>query len=344
VARDFGWAAALGALTAALGFGAYSLHLSGGVQLFVRFVIPTLLLFWFWRRPIRFGLGVLALLVASQFFVEASVQVLHTERSFFGLHRVTLEPLHKTPQFHVLFHGSTRHGRQHLDPAQRRTPLTYYFPSGPLGQLFSSMQGARAPQTVGSVGLGSGSVACYRQPGQRWTFYEIDPSVVRIARDRRYFTYLSDCAPEASIVLGDARLSLGRTTERYDLLILDAYSSDSIPIHLITREALQLYLGRLQPHGLLAFHISNRHLDLQPVLRALAQDAGLYLRVNVDEASEAERQQGKEPSAWAIMARSDADAGPLAHDPRWRPAHARPGMAVWTDAYSSLLQVLRRDE
>jgi spermidine synthase len=191
------------------------------------------------------------------------------------------------------------------------------------------------------IGLGAGSVACYAEPGQRWDFYEIDPTVTRIARDPRYFTYLADCAPDATITLGDARLSLARATATYDLMILDAYSSDAVPVHLLTHEAIALYLAHLRAGGILAFHVSNRHVDLEPVLSDLAHDAGLAALIQVETAVAPEdAARGRIPSRWIAIARTRDDLGPLVADPRWHPL--RPGNGTpWTDERSSVLRVLR---
>lgn len=303
------------------------------------FGLPALLCFSFSRRPVRFGLGIAAILLVSASTSGVSGQVLYAERSFFGVHRVTLDP---SGQYHLLLHGSTLHGKQSLDPARRREPLTYYYPTGPLGQLFDALKRGPARPSVGVVGLGSGAIACYSTPGQRWTFYEIDPAVERIARDQRYFRFLSDCTPDAEVVLGDARLSLGdAASQQYDLLVLDAYSSDSIPMHLMTREALQLYVAKLAPCGLLLFHISNRHLDLEPVLGNLAADAGL-VGLTQDDATltPAEEALGKQASQWVVLARQPQDLAALSSDPRWQPLRRDAG-ALWTDQFSSIVGVLR---
>ena len=194
-----------------------------------------------------------------------------------------------------------------------------------------------------SVGLGTGSMVSYSRPGQDWTLYEIDPTVVRIARDTRYFSYLTGCGIEARIVLGDARLSLSHEPDhRFDLLILDAYSSDSIPIHLVTREALALYLEKLTERGLLILHTSNQYLDLRPVLGSLAADAGLVCLMQDDLViSERQREAGKEPSRWALIARRLTDLGELSLDPRWERVHGSSTVDVWTDSYSSILSVLQ---
>ncbi|MBI3457669.1 MAG: fused MFS/spermidine synthase [Candidatus Rokubacteria bacterium] len=300
----------------------------------------VLLCYGFSRRPIRFGLGIGAILLAGTLYSGEEGRLLYAERSFFGINRVTLD---RSAEYHLLMHGTTLHGIQSLDPARRLEPLAYFHATGPLGQVFAALDGAQAPKSVGVVGLGTGSVACHGRPGQRWTYYEIDPAVERIARDPRYFTFLRDCPPDIRVVLGDARLSLAAAGRgAYDLLVLDAYSSDAPPLHLMTREALRLYLDRLAPRGILVFNISNRHMEFEPVLANLARDAGLAALVQDDAVvSEDEYVRGKRPSEWVVMARELADLGTLATDPRWRPARGLPAVAVWTDSYTALLKVLR---
>jgi len=302
------------------------------------FGLPLLLSFGFSTQPIRMGIGIGAVLLAGALYVGTQGRSLYTERSFFGIHRVAIDP---TRQFHQLIHGTTLHGMQSLDPTRRNEPLTYYFRDGPIAQLFAAFDGPDAKQSVAVVGLGTGTLACYSKPGQRWTFYEIDPIVERIARDPRYFTFLQDCLPDGSVVLGDARLSLAAAPDQdYGMIILDAYSSDAIPVHLMTREALQLYLDKLAADGLLVFHISNRHLTLEPVLANLARDAGLPCRIQLNTVNnQAEQEQGKTASQWVLIARREADFGKLAADSRWQTCRERPGAEVWTDNFSSILSV-----
>jgi hypothetical protein len=299
---------------------------------------PVLACLAFVRRPVRFSLALGAVLVASSLYVAGKGTFILTERTFFGVNRVMLFP---SGTYHVLGHGNTMHGAQSLDPARRREPLTYFYPNGPLGQMFTSFTGERVRRRVGVVGLGAGSIACYRRPGQEWTFYEIDPAVAKIASDPRYFTYLQECAPDARIILGDGRQSLTAAAQgEYDLLILDAFSSDAVPIHLVTREALALYLDKLAPGGLLVFNITNRHLDLQTVIGNLAEDAGLTTRVQHDLSIDPrDGGRGKMASQWAIVTRSASDLGPLADDVRWIRPRIRPGTSAWTDNFSSLLSV-----
>jgi spermidine synthase len=296
-------------------------------------------IFWclsFGTRSLRFALGVAALVLASSTYTGTFGRILHTERSFFGVSRVTNDAAN---EYRFLFHGGTVHGVQSLDPARSREPLAYYTKSGPVGQIFD-----RGPSgSVAIVGLGAGAMACYIAPDQPLTYYEIDPSIRSIASDPGYFTFLDQCAPGAKIVLGDARLSL-RTAPAggYGLIILDAFSGDSIPIHLLTREAVRLYLAKLAPGGLLVFHISNRYLDLAPTLGAQARDAGLAHLVRDDTAvPQADLDRGKLASKWVVMARSKTDFGRLANDRRWVPLEMASSSRVWTDDYSNLLGIIR---
>jgi hypothetical protein len=301
--------------------------------------ISALVCFTQRESPIRFGLAIGAMfLTTSVLYGSGGGRVLHTERSFFGIHRVMLDPAEK---FLLLFHGSTIHGIQTLDPTLRLRPVSYYHEGSPISQVFAALhrKGTRVPIAV--VGLGAGTLACLGQSGQAFTFYEIDPAVERIARDPRYFTFLQDCEGKPQVVLGDARLTLKTAPDsQYGLIVIDAFSSDSIPLHLLTREALRLYLDKLAGGGILAFHISNRYLDLRPVLATLASDAGLiYLDRDQIETSSGAQQSGKTGSRWAVMARAPEDLGMLTHD-GWRPGRYDTGDRPWTDDFSNILATI----
>src|ERR1700739_155687 len=298
----------------------------------------------FAQRPLRFGLGIAAAFLASIFYVGPYGDVLDTERSFFGLYRVANDP---TGRFRDLFHGVTLHGMQSLDPANSRTPLAYYTADGPAGQITRAVQDQTSPNEWAIVGLGAGAMACLAQPAQSLTYYEIDPLVARIAEDPRYFTFLKECAPQTKIVLGDARLKLAEARDgEYRLIVLDAFSGDSIPMHLMTREGLALYRRKRAPGGLVAFHITNQHLLLAPVLANLAQDANLVSWIENDSTlTEQQANDGKLGSSWVVMARRKEDlahlvasADSLAH---WTPLEGRANANVWTDDYSNLLTVIR---
>src|SRR5918998_1293650 len=220
-------------------------------------------------RPIRFGLGI-ALLIVAVTFANGETS-LFEDRSFFGVYRVTGDE-----QRHTLIFGNTNHGAQ-VFGSNPPVPTTYYDNTGPVGQAFDAL-----PEEVTSqpavIGLGTGTMACYNQAGERMTFYEIDPLIEDIARDESLFTYLRDCPGQNEVILGDARLSLAETSDEYGIIVADAFSSDAIPVHLMTRKAIDLYFDKLQENGVLLIHISNRHLDLEPVLGNVAQDAGLACR------------------------------------------------------------------
>ena len=185
-------------------------------------------------------------------------------------------------------------------------------------------------------------MACYAGPREHWTFYEINPAVVRIARNTNFFTFMHDSeAGETEVLLGDARLRLREALpHHYGLLVLDAFSSDAIPLHLITREALDLYLSKLAAGGVLAFHISNRCLDLEGVLGDLAKDANLvcHSRDEMDPGP-VELAAGKDQSHWLVMARRQQDLGRIAKDSRWLPVRGRPNAQVWTDDFSNIISV-----
>jgi SAM-dependent methyltransferase len=260
---------------------------------------------------------------------------IHAERDFFGVLRVTHD---RAERFHVLVHGDTIHGRQSLDPEDRLEPMSYYHRRGPLGQVFAALDASSSPARVAAVGLGAGVMASYARPGDQWTFYEIDPGAIAISRDERYFTFLRDCRAAApAIVAGDARMRLREAPARaYDLIVLDAFSSDSIPVHLVTREAITLYLDKLAPGGRIAFHVSHRLLDLKRVLGALAADRGLVARVREDPPGAA-LARGQDSSRWVVMTRGAAELGEIGADSRWQPLPIALDARPWTDDFSNVL-------
>jgi hypothetical protein len=296
------------------------------------------LLYSFRNRSIRFGAGIGAVMLASFIGMSSPNLVLYSERNFFGIFKVVRDP---PGDYHLLYHGTTLHGAQSLNPARRQEPLTYYHPTGPIGQVFKMLSEKPGKNRVAIIGLGAGTIACYGKPGQYFTFYEIDPAIERIARDKRYFTFLLDSPARVDVVLGDARLSLAQKTSiRYDLMVLDAFSSDAIPVHLMTREALNLYLSKLADDGILAFHITNRYLDLKPVLGDLAQGANLACLVQEDKKlEEIEKKAKKAASIWVVMSRKLSDLGELASDHRWKSLQGLPGTMLWTDDFSNIPSV-----
>jgi hypothetical protein len=259
-------------------------------------------------------------------------------RSFFGVFRVERVAM-GTHGAHALMHGSTLHGAQSLDPARRRDPQTYYLRSGPVGHIFASVPHRGRARRVAVVGLGSGAMAPYSRAGESWDFYEIDPGSERIARDTTLFTYLADSPARVRVLLGDGRLRMREAPDGgYDLILLDAFSSDAVPTHLLTREALALYLRKLAPGGVIAYHISNRYLRLEPVIHALGRDQGLLVLSGsgpVDPAGPLDQ-----VANWTALARDRADLGGLGSHPLWEPARGGERTRVWTDDYSSVLSAL----
>ena len=298
------------------------------------FLLPcALVLYWFSERSLRFALGI-AVVMGGAFFVRSSVDVLLIERSFFGINKVKLL---EQGQKIALVHGTTLHGTQFTDPKRRSEPLSYYARSGPAGQMFAA-DGTRPRAAL--IGLGTGALACYRRPGEDWTFFEIDGAVERIARDTRYFRYLSACGG-AKVQLGDGRLSLSAAPDRsYDLIVIDAFSSDAIPTHLLTREALALYLRKLRPGGVILFNLSNKYLELGPVLAGGVASVNAFARRQLYYPTQDEAAQGAAASEWMVIAARDADLDFLKHDRRWQPTQGQPGVSPWTDDFSNIFRVI----
>jgi spermidine synthase len=322
-------------LTFALAIVVPRFELSDKLQNGLVLLLPLILCFAFsFRRPLVFALSLASLMFASIPYTNAAMQTLATERNFFGVWRVTTNP---NEAFRRLYHGSTVHGVQLKDEARKCEATSYYHKDGPLGQVFAVYNSKPSIKPVAATGLGAGTIGTYAAAGQEWDFYDIDPAIVRIASDPRYFTFLSDCMKaQYRVILGDARLRLRvAPAGKYGLLIMDAFSSDSVPAHLLTSEAMSLYLDKLAPDGVLAFHISNRYLNLEPLLSGLSHRAGLSAFTRRDE----ERGVvGRYPSIWVVMARNDSALGAITTDSRWRRAE---GDMVWTDDFSNILSLLK---
>jgi hypothetical protein len=281
-----------------------------------------------------------AMIAASAVLPSASAPV-YAVRSFFGTHRVVDSA---GGGYRLLLHGTTVHGiqqnRSGTGLLSRPTPLAYYHPSGPLAHALQLARGAKPEGTlrVGVVGLGSGAMACHAREGEHWRFFEIDPAVVHIATTPSLFRYLARCMPEPDIVLGDARLTLAKESNgSFDYLMVDAFSSDAIPIHLLTVEALRLYVSKLSARGILALHVSNQNLDLPPVLEAnlaaLGAVSGVY--------AEGERGSGALASQVILMARSADELQPALAWHRARPLDGA-GVRAWSDDYSDVLSAVWR--
>jgi hypothetical protein len=343
---DLSMAALLALLTLGLVHLGKTLRFDPSGHMFpILFGVPLFINYSQLARPRRFALGLLATLIGGVFYGGPAGETLHIERNFFGVLRVTRDT---ALGFVQIAHGSTIHGRQRIDPAHKDDPSGYYTCSAPLGQVFAQFcaRDRPPPTSVGVIGLGAGGMAVYARPSEHWTYFEINPAVVRVATDPRYFTFLHDSFPDPSlltIVLGDARIRLEESPDAsFDLLALDAFSSDAIPAHLLTREAVTLYLAKLRPGGILVAHISDRYLDLEPVVASVAATIGLFGFIRNDSKADDPdaAAQGWTPSDWIVLARSGDDLALLEHDRRWRrlvPTGARP----WSDDFSNLLGAYR---
>jgi len=265
---------------------------------------------------------------------------LETVRSFFGVNQI-----YQTSNFRVLEHGSTIHGAQQLvaddgkPPHGRPRPLTYYHDASGIAAAIDSVRARHAaPLRVAVIGLGTGSLACRMAPKETWKFFEIDAAVIEIARDPRRFSFISTCAPDLPVVLGDARLTMAKEPDNfYDVIIVDAYSSDAIPVHLTTREAMAIYKSKLARHGAIVMHISNRYLDLTGVVAGIAAANGMQTWLWNNPSSGMDLVHYIFPSVVTVSADNADDVGALARSERWTLTPADPGIRTWTDNYANII-------
>ena len=300
-------------------------------------IIVAILLVRYVPRHLNILLTAIAALVCI-FFALPDENDLYQERSFFAVHNVAVD---HSGIFHTLYHGTTSHGVQGRTEELQNVPLSYYYPLGPLGDVFEVIDRRQAAQSIALVGLGTGSITAYSRENRLWDIFEIDPAVERIARNPELFTYLKQCAENCRVTLGDGRLQLeAAEDDRYELIILDAYTSSAIPVHLLTREAIQIYLDKLRPEGIIAFHISNRHLTLEPALTQAANELGLITRVRIDQMEEDNPYYDlrANSSEWLIMSRSESAIRELAFDPQWMEFSPQDHIRTWTDDYANVLE------
>jgi hypothetical protein len=294
------------------------------------------------RRPQRFlALVVLGFVLTGLW--QPGFNRIAVVRSFFGVHQI-IETA--DGQYRLLYHGTTVHGAERVaDTAVgvAPEPLTYYYRGGPISESIVAVRAARgALPHVAVVGLGSGTLSCYQRTDEHWTFFEIDPAVAQIARDPRLFTYISVCAPDLPVVLGDARLTLATAWERFDLIILDAFSSDTVPVHLLTREAIEGYLARLEDGGVIVLHLSNRYMELASVIAAAAAAQGLVATFKDDDRPLTVPLDYKANASVAVLARRRADLGELPSQPGWHDFKPVPDIRIWSDDYSNVLGAILR--
>jgi protein-L-isoaspartate O-methyltransferase len=351
--------------------------------------LPILICYAFALRPLRFGVAVSCFMAASLLFDHGlsiphvinlkagGEQPLYQGRSFFGVLKVE-DDFDELFPARALYHGTTLHGMQFIDPDLQDTPITYYYRNGPVGLAFQAARELSPHKRIAVIGLGSGTTATYGENKDTLTYYEIDNLVRDIATNPKYFTFLERCEKRGcpvKIIMGDARLRLRDAADAsYDILVVDAFSSDAIPVHLITKQAVQMYFDKLAPHGYLLLHISNRYLNLAPVVGRIADELQVASAQMSDRSTEG--QMHKTSSDWIVLTKDPADLKPLyatqppyeqwaksppivgvwpvlgfvvpseplqkyiqSQRPRWRRVEIKKEVGVWTDDYSNLLQV-----
>ncbi|MEA2905105.1 MAG: hypothetical protein QOI12_2492 [Alphaproteobacteria bacterium] len=326
------------AAAALLLFRAYALDIDENLYNWVvaALLVVTVL---FWRDPLPFAAIVAFVLLANHVIIEISGAT--TVRSFFGVHKISETA---DGRFRTLSHGTTLHGGQRIRDANgapitgRPEPLMYYYDGSALAQLIDAAHARSSPIRYAVIGLGTGSLACRAQPEDTVHYYEIDPATIRIAKNPKLFSFLTECRPDVPIILGDARLTLADAADgSYDLIIVDAFSSDAIPIHLMTREAMAVYVKKLAPHGIVAIHVSNRHLELASVVAGIAAANGLVSRVN--EGGDVTENDSEYIFLGTVVAaaRADEDFGRIAQSEHWDLQEPDPKQWVWTDDYSNII-------
>lgn len=310
----------------------------------ISLIVLTLAIYFLRKRVVAYA-GLTGVIICAALSVHhAESHTLMQARTFFGVMAVresVLSDENNQPEtYHELFHGTTKHGAQRLIASESQTPLTYYSRPSPMGQLFKTFDHVNDTWHIGVVGLGAGALACYAKPTQTWTLYEIDPLVVDIAKNTHYFTYLSQCAPNAASEIGDARLSLQNSPDgHFDLLMMDAFSSDAVPTHLLTKEAIELYFKKLKPNGILAFHITNRHLLLKKVVSIHAEQMHLAALLNEF------KPQTDAPlivaTDWVVLAKQPQTLAPLQSSQlgAWQKMPLYFDMPAWTDDFTNIVSI-----
>ena len=336
------WTLVVVFLLSLLGAGAYTNGDSPFLQIGVVFVLIVVALIGFGNQLLYVG-AVAGLMLGLNGWnkLELSKRPGMMTRSYFGVYSVRTNGTDSR----ILVHGTTVHGVQNLGPAREKMHTTYYAPRSGIGLALIAAPQLYGPNArIGIVGLGSGTLACYALPGQKWKFYEIDPAIVTIASDPKRFTFLSKCLPKLDVAIGDARLTLATEPgESADVLAIDAFSSDAVPMHLLTQEAFATYRRHIAANGLLMVHISNRYLDLEPVLAAAAQ-RGWASAARDYNATIEERKLNYSPSLWIAFSPDKLVIQRLvAANPneKWRPLAARVGFKAWTDDHASILSILK---
>lgn len=288
---------------------------------------------------------IMMMLCFSAYKTGTSAETIYMTRNFFGKKSVGIR---YSPSIRVLYHGSTDHGAQDIAPERSNIPLFYYHREGPVGDIFALPSAKERELKVGIIGLGVGSIAAYSKPGNEFIFYEIDPDVIdMVSGESPIFSFIYDNASQCRIICGDGRLKINETANGFfDMIFLDAFSSDAIPVHLITAEALQIYLSKLKPNGILALHITNQYLNLQPILKKMAEVNSLKALMTSDKFFDTRAKSNflRYSCVYVVMARNYQTIENLTKvsNKTWQEfSPGIPDLGLWTDSYSSLIPIFK---
>ncbi len=286
-----------------------------------------------------FSLGLGAYMLIGFMSGNIHTNTIYMERSFNGVFGVHLD---SDKSLIMLTHGNVSHGSQFVDPQSKHNATSYYYPGGPLGQLFKNLGTSPAGRSVGVIGLGTGAMASYATPDDHWVFYELHPGIARMAQNPAYFSYLSGCKAKIDVVLGDGRLSLSKCPDKnFDVILLDAFSSDSVPVHLLTTEALNMYLSKLKDDGVIAIHITNRYIDLSRVIGNVTRSSGIRaLEKKHTPPQDATIIHDADPSMWAVVSRDNTLLTQLITQ-GWTPFPDDSQPTPWSDDYSGLFRYIK---
>ena len=264
-------------------------------------------------------------------------KVIYHDRNFFGVIKV----FDIASGERIMMNGTTDHGRQVLKEEHKLEPISYYSKESPLADVYEFYTHVSRAQEIAVIGLGAGCVACYRTPERHFDFFEIDPKVVEIAENEALFTFLSDCGSPYDVIIGDGRMTIAEKPDKhYDIIHVDAFSSDNIPVHIMTKEAVELYLRKLKDDGALIMHVSNNYLDLEPVVTSIAEEIGIPHLARVSPGGTLEGTDIHYHAAHGVVLTRNEKLLREFEKNNWGPGISRKGVKTWTDDYSNIVSVI----
>jgi len=309
---------------------------------FVKQIFTIVVIFGLLLSTIHSWLFIAAITIFMFFFTPGSVnqtewELIHQDRNFFGVVKI-----YESENTRHFLHGTTEHGVQSLDESNRLKPLSYYGPDSPIGEIISLYDDNSGEQKIAVLGLGIGTVACFAKENRSFDFFEINPKVIEIAQDPKYFSYLSDCGSPYDIILGDGRLEIAKKpNDFYDIMIMDAFSSDNIPIHTLTIEALEMYMEKLKEDGVLVLHISNRYLDIEPFLALAGEELGIQAYRHMSKVEKIVDDGIKYNASHCVAFTKNEEHLSEITAQGWSKARERDDIKPWTDQYSNIFKAIK---